>query len=70
MTSTHESKRSIRSYELRQLLSQTDTRTIKDDLFTKSTTKKEKEIRIKTKKRKKLSTNNKKHFRKKQDRFL
>ena len=62
MISIHENKRSTRTNELRQLLSQINIRTIEDDLFTKSITQKRKEIRVKTKKRRKLSTNNKVHI--------
>ena len=65
MVSTHENKRDIKTNRLRQLLLQTNTRIIENDLSTKSITQKEKKMKMKTKERKKLSVNNKKYIEKK-----
>ena len=62
MTPTYENKRNTETDGLRQLLSQIDTRSIGDDLFIKSTIQERKKMEMRTKERKKLSTNNKKHI--------
>ena len=58
MISIYKSKRSTKSNKLYKLLSKTDIQIIEDSLFTKSTTQKEKKIRMKTTKRKKFLINN------------
>ena len=58
MTSTYKSKRDTKSNELYKLLSQTDISVIGDGLFTKLITKKEKEMRMKTKEKEKLLISN------------
>ena len=57
MVSTHEGKRNTEPDGLYKLLSQTDTQTIEDDLFTKSITQKEKEMGMGTKEKRELPTN-------------
>ena len=58
MTSTYEGKRSTESNKLYKLLSQTGIQIIENNLFTKLITQERKEMKIKTKKRKKFSINN------------
>ena len=65
MTSIHQNKRGIEINGLRKLLSQTNIRIIREDLFTKLITQKEQEIKMKIEKRKKFLINNKKHIKKK-----
>ena len=65
MTSIYKDKRSIESDGLRKLLSQTNTQTIENNLFTKSITQKRKEMKMETEERKKFLINNRKHFEKK-----
>ena len=65
MIPIYKSKRSTRTDEFRQLLPKTDIQTIEYYLFTKLITKKEKEMKVKIKKRRKFSKNTKKYFRKK-----
>ena len=70
MVPTHKNKRDTRANEFRQLLSKTSIQIIGDYLFTKSTTQKEKEMRVEIKKRKEFPKNTKKHLRGKQNTLL
>ena len=58
MTSIYKNKRSIESNELYKLLSQTNIQVIENSLFTKSIIQKEKEMKMKTKERRKFLINN------------
>ena len=58
MTSIHKDKEDIKSYEFCKLLSQTGIQIIGSNLFTKLITQKRKEIKMKTKERKKFLINN------------
>ena len=62
MTSTYKGKRSSKPDEIRKLLPQTSFGTIEDDLSTKSITQKRKKMRMETKEKGKLPTNNKKYL--------
>ena len=62
MIPIHEDKRGTRTNKFRQLLPKTNIQIIGDYLFTKSTTQKEKEIKVRIKKRRKLLKNTEKHF--------
>ena len=70
MTSIYKNKEGVESDRLYKLLSQTDTQTIEDNLFTKSTIQKRKKMKMKTEKEEKLLINNQKHLKEKQDPFL
>ena len=70
MIPIYKNKRNIRTDGLRQLLSQVSIRTIEDNLFTKSIIQKRKKMKMKTKERKKLLINNKKHIEEKQNTIL
>ena len=70
MISIYKSKESTKSNEICKLLSQTDTWIIGDDLSTKSTIQKKEKIKVKTERKKKFSTNNKKYLGRKQDILL
>ena len=65
MTSIHKSKGDIEPDGLYKLLSQTDTQIIKSNLSTKSTTQKEKKMRMKTEKEEEFPTNNQEHLERK-----
>ena len=58
MTSIHKSKESTESDGLYKLLLQTGLQTIGDDLFTKLITKEEKEIKMRTRRKRKFLINN------------
>ena len=62
MIPTYKNKRSTRTNEFRQLLPKTNTQIIGDYLFTKSTTQKEKKMRVGTQKRRELLRDTKKHL--------
>ena len=70
MTSIHKNKRDTESNGLRKLLPQISTQIIGDSLSTKSTIQEEKEMKMKTKEERELSTNDQKHLGEKQDPFL
>ena len=70
MISIHENKEGTRTNELRQLLPQISIQTIGDYLSTKSTSQKEEEMRVETKKRKKFLENTEKYFGGKQNTLL
>ena len=70
MTSTYKSKRDTESNGLYKLLSQTDIQVIKNSLFTKSTTQKEKKMKIETEERGEFSIDNQEHFERKQNPLL
>ena len=65
MTSTYKNKRNIRVNGLHQLLSKTSIQIIGDCLFTKLTIQKEKEVRVKIKKRGEFLKNTKEYLGKK-----
>ena len=65
MTPVYKNKGNTETDELRQLLSQISTRTIEDDLFTKSITQERKKMEMRTKERKKFLVNNKEHIKEK-----
>ena len=70
MTSIYKNKRSTELDELCKLLPKTCIQTIEDSLSTKLITQEEKKMKIKTEERRKLLTNNQKHFERKQDSLL
>ena len=70
MIPTYKDKRDIKSNKLRKLLLQINIKTVKNNLFTKSTIQERKKMKMKTKERRKLSVHNRKHFKRKQDPFL
>ena len=58
MISTYKNKESTESDGLYKLLLQVDTQIIENNLFTKSITQKEKEMKMKTKEKRKFLINN------------
>ena len=70
MIPIYKNERSTESNGLYKLLPQTNTQIIEDSLSTKSVVQERKKMKIRTERREKLSINNKKHIKRKQNTLL